>query len=87
MTDAAADTRGTALPALGSLPGVHEGMSHLKKAIRLLQEAPERPGALKVVPQSRRDQFCEQFRRNSPDLEVCLSATCGRCAPIKAARA
>ncbi len=97
MTDAAPEPHEITVPSLADLPGVHEGLAFLEKAVRLLQEAPERPAALDdareaieaslaVVPQSRPDPACGQFRRRNPDMEVCLVAICGRCAPLRAVR-
>lgn len=92
MTDAAPDSRPT--PPLADLPGVHEGRALLEKAVRLLQEAHERPAALTdareaiqaalaVVPDARPDPACRQYRRRS-QMDICLAVTCGRCAPLRA---
>lgn len=50
--------------------------------------------ALGVIPQSKPDQLCHEHRwrgRSSwperPPLEVCARPTCGRCVPLKQARA
>lgn len=84
-----------AVPALVDLPGPQEVLSLLEKAVTLLHEALERPAALDeartaiqaapgVIPQSRPDWACHQFRERNPDMAVCLAATC---APLRAARA
>lgn len=97
MTDAVPGPPDAAVSALADLSGVQEGLTLLEKAVRLLQEARERPAALddareaiatalSVVPQSGPDSACGQFRRRNPDMEVCLVASCGRCAPLRAAR-
>ncbi|MGG7568715.1 hypothetical protein [Streptomyces sirii] len=78
-----------AVPALADHPGAQEGLSLLEKAVTLLREARERPAALDdartaiqaalgVIPQSRPDWACNQFRERNPDMAVCLAATCAR---------
>lgn len=97
MTDAVPGSHEAAVPPLADLPGLQEGLALLEKAVRLLQEARDRPtalgdarqaigAALALVPQPGPDPACGQFRRPNPDMEVCLVATCGRCAPLRAAR-
>ncbi|QKW55028.1 hypothetical protein [Streptomyces buecherae] len=93
MTDADPDPRLT--PPLADVPGVHEGRALLEKAVRLLEQARERPAALSdareairaalaVVPDARPDPACRQYRRRS-QADICLVVTCGRCAPLRAA--
>ncbi|MFD3422630.1 hypothetical protein [Streptomyces decoyicus] len=96
MNIAAPRPHDDAVPALADLPGTREGLRLLEKAATLLQEARERPAALdearsalqaalRVIPQSRPDGACCEFRERNPDMGRCLSATCGRCAPLRAA--
>ncbi|MFC7845885.1 hypothetical protein [Streptomyces sp. NPDC057382] len=94
--DAADAQRGDLVP-LAELPGLASGRASLSRALELLQEAPNRPAALdeareairtalEQVPQTGRDQHCHEYRWRSEDAPVCSVKTCGRCAPIRAAR-